>query len=136
MDIIHGRTPGASAEKRTDTFTGDVWGDPMLKTDDVVINTVYFGPGARSHWHSHERGQALYVTTGQGWVGLQGEPAEQIRAGDTIWTPPGQLHWHGAGSDSFMVHISMSHGPTEWQHPVTDQDYPPGSAANADQEGH
>ena len=27
--------------------------------------------------------------------------------GDTIYTPPGEWHWHGAAPDRFMTHLAM-----------------------------
>lgn len=123
MELVRGHVEGARAEQRSGTFTGDVWGDPMLKTDDVVVNTVYFSPSARSHWHTHERGQILHIETGEGWVGQRGEQAERVRAGDVVWTPPGEEHWHGASRDAFMAHVSISLGHTEWLTEVTDDDY-------------
>ncbi len=123
MEVIRGHVEGARVEQRSGTFTGNVWGDPMLSTDGVIINTVYFAPGARSHWHRHERGQILHIETGEGWVGQRGEQAEHVRSGDVVWTPPGEEHWHGASQDAFLVHVSVSLGETEWLDEVTDEDY-------------
>ena len=129
MKIIRGRAPGARAEQREATFTGKVWGDPvMAETDGVTINTVFFAPGARTHWHSHGGGQVLHVTAGAGWVGLHGQPATHVRVGDVVWTPPGEEHWHGAASNAFMAHLAVSIGPADWQSQVTDDDYPAAEA--------
>ena len=36
--------------------------DPVLpETDGVLINNVFFAPGARTHWHTHDQGQILAV---------------------------------------------------------------------------
>lgn len=48
--------------------------------------------------------------------------------GDTIWTPPGEWHWHGAAPDRFMSHLAMWEAPaegaeTEWGQQVTDAEY-------------
>jgi quercetin dioxygenase-like cupin family protein len=113
--ILHARTPGAKAETRGGTFTGVVWGDPLLPAqDNVLMNTVYFSPCSRTYWHSHEGGQMLHVTSGEGWVCQRGEAPIKIQQGDTIWTPPGTDHWHGSDNESFMVHIAMSLGTTNW----------------------
>ena len=65
MKIVHGRADGAVTEARGATFTGTVWGDPVLPTTDgTTINSVTFTPGARTFWHHHERGQILVVTAG------------------------------------------------------------------------
>ena len=60
----------------------------------------------------------------------RGGEATVIRPGDTIWTPPGEWHWHGAAPDHFMTHLAMWEGPgegqgpeTEWGALVTDAEY-------------
>ena len=60
MKINRGREAGTRSELRTATFTGEVWADPVLpETDGVLINNVFFAPGARTHWHTHDQGQIL-----------------------------------------------------------------------------
>ena len=77
MHISHGRS-GQPSERRTATFTGTVHMDPVLTAPDVMINTVVFTPGARTHWHRHPGGQLLVVTAGhdQGRVRLLDRLAE------------------------------------------------------------
>jgi len=124
MIVIPGKQPGANSERRGGTFTGEVWADPILPaTDGVVINDVTFTPGAHTFWHSHERGQILQVTAGEGLVCAEGETPRVIRAGDTIWTPPGESHWHGATAHSIMSHTAISLGATLWAEEVSDNDY-------------
>lgn len=115
MKIIHARDEGSAAEARTSTFTGTVWGDPLLPaTDGVLINTVYFAPCSRTYWHRHEGGQILQIVSGRGWVATREEGAVQVEKGDTIWTPPGQEHWHGSDDGTFLAHVATSLGQTEW----------------------
>lgn len=129
MKLIRGRADGARCEQMEGTFTGTVWADPLLlATDGVVMNVVYFSPSARTHWHVHESGQVLHVTSGEGWVGVRGEAAERMRAGDTVWAPPGEEHWHGATSDALLVHVALSLGKIDWLEPVSDGDV--GAARN------
>lgn len=124
MIIVEGKQSGAATERRGPTFTGAVWADPVLPaTDGVVINDVTFTPGAHTFWHSHERGQVLQVTAGEGVVCAEGGTPRIVRAGDTIWTPPGERHWHGATADSMMTHTAISLGSTEWAEEVSDDDY-------------
>jgi quercetin dioxygenase-like cupin family protein len=128
MKVFHGRKTGAASERRGngDTFTGVVWADPVMpSTDGVTINTVCFEPGARTYWHSHERGQILQVTAGQGWICVEGGKPEVIRQGDVVWIGPNERHWHGGSADSFMVHIATSLGASTWQEAVSEHDYPP-----------
>lgn len=105
-------------------FTGQALGDTVLPaTDGVIINTVTFAPGARTHWHRHEHGQILRVDAGYGLICTAGEAPERIRTGDWIWIPPGEVHWHGAGPDSFLVHTAISLGVTEWADEVSAAEY-------------
>ena len=80
-------------------FTGTVRIERLIDAPEsarVVAASVAFEPGARTHWHSHPLGQTLIVTSGVGLVQQEGGPAQEIRAGDVVWTPPGVKHWHGA----------------------------------------
>ena len=62
------------------------------------VNMVRFAPGARNAWHAHARGQTLHVTEGIGLIQSRGGQITEIRPGDSIYTPPGELHWHGAAA--------------------------------------
>lgn len=56
-----------------------------------------------------------------------GGPVQPISAGDVVWFPPGERHWHGAAPDSAMTHTAvqeMQDGKTvDWGDPVTDAEY-------------
>lgn len=124
MILTHPHGQAGTRGKPGSQFTGDVYPYlTMSSTDGVVINTVDFTPGAHTYWHRHERGQILQVLAGRGLVQSAGGPIEVIRAGDTVWCPPGEWHWHGAAPDSFMVHTAISLGSTEWASPVDDAEY-------------
>lgn len=123
MKIVPAHDPGSPVEKRSATFSGTVWGDPVSAQDGVRVNTVYFEPGGRTYWHSHEGGQVLHVTSGSGWVAARGERARPVRAGDVVWAPPGEEHWHGASDDSILVHVAVSLGTAQWLGEVTDEEY-------------
>ena len=131
MRVTRGREADKTSELRGPTFTGDVWAEPVLATGDgVTVNTVFFTPRARTHWHHHEHGQVLLVTHGRGYVQVRGGEGTWVRAGDTVWFPPGEEHWHGAGPETWMAHNAISLGATEWLDPVTDEDYD-GSVSSA-----
>jgi len=114
-------------------FTGDVWFDVIAKGTEpsrMRVNTVRFAPGSRTAWHSHAVGQTLHVTDGRGLIQAKGGAVLEIRPGDTIHTPPGEWHWHGAAPDHFMVHLAMWEGPgdgrgpeSEWGDLVTEEEY-------------
>jgi len=122
--IVHPSEQAGVAGKRGSQFTGSVF--PYLTmpaTDGVVINTVNFTPGSRTYWHSHERGQILVVLAGRGLIQAEGEAVQVLRAGDTVWAPPGEPHWHGAAPNSYLVHTAISLGTTSWADAVTDAEY-------------
>jgi quercetin dioxygenase-like cupin family protein len=129
MDIhLAGSHPTRRAPK--EYFTGTVWQDPIVATPAparVVANSVSFEPGARTNWHSHPLGQTLYVTSGVGRVQTKGGPLREIRPGDVVWIPPGEIHWHGGSPTNGMTHIavqeSLDGSHVTWMEPVTDAEY-------------
>ena len=128
---IQPKTP--STKGPAEMFSGDVWFDVIAKGEEpsrMRVNTVRFAPGARTAWHSHAVGQTLHVTDGRGLIQARGGAVLEIRPGDTIYTPPGEWHWHGAAPDHFMVHLAMWEGPgdgegpeSEWGDLVADEEY-------------
>jgi quercetin dioxygenase-like cupin family protein len=124
MIICRGGNPGLPTQQRTDTFTGLVFGDRVLAgVDGVLINDVFFAPGARTYWHSHERGQFLTVVSGSGLICQHGGEVQALSAGDLAWSPPGELHWHGAAPETSILHRAISLGLTTWASHVSDEEY-------------
>jgi quercetin dioxygenase-like cupin family protein len=116
----------ATVKGPADWFTGDVYIDAVVQAKEpsrVNIGAVHFTPGARTAWHSHDGGQTLYVTEGEGRVQSRGEETAVVRPGDVVHTPSGELHWHGAAPDRFMTHLSVTEGPATWGEHVTDAEY-------------
>lgn len=121
----------STATGPTDWFTGSVLIDPISDTDEqsvVGCAHVRFTPGARTAWHTHPKGQTLYVTDGEGYVCRRGGTVETIRPGDTIFIEPGEEHWHGATPDRFMAHIAIQQADDQgqvvtWLSHVTDEEY-------------
>jgi quercetin dioxygenase-like cupin family protein len=121
-----------TAKGPTTTFTGDVFVTPITGptgTSRLTAALVCFTPGARSNWHSHAVGQTLHGADGSGFVGTRDGRVVRIRAGETVWTPPGEEHWHGATADTVMAHFALldvnedGSDPTRWLEPVTDEQY-------------
>src|SRR5215204_1275106 len=86
-----------------DWFSGTVRIDPLFEPiapARVAAASVTFEPGARTAWHTHPLGQTLIVTGGSGRVQHWGGPIEEVRAGDVVWFPPGEKHWHGASPET------------------------------------
>jgi quercetin dioxygenase-like cupin family protein len=105
-----------------DMFTGDVWFDVLAKGEEpsrLRVNAVHFAPGARTAWHTHAAGQTLHVTEGVGLVQSRGGDVVVMKPGDTVYTPPGEWHWHGAAPDHFMTHLAMWEAVGEGQGPET-----------------
>jgi len=124
MKVFHGRAQGGVSEQRSSTFSGVVWADPVMPTTDkVTVNNVFFTPGGRTYWHAHEQGQILQVTSGSGFVCVEGGQPQAIRTGDVVWIGAGERHWHGASGSSFMAHTATSLGTTTWQEEVLEQVY-------------
>jgi quercetin dioxygenase-like cupin family protein len=115
-----------------DWFTGDVYPTIILvgkNPSRVRMGSVHFAPGARTAWHSHAVGQYLHIKEGIALVQERGSTIQILKPGDTIYTAPGVEHWHGASSDSFMVHLAIwetndiDEPDTNWGVHVSDQEY-------------
>jgi len=115
-------------------FTGDVYFNAYYAGETpsrTRLNLVRFTPGAHTAWHRHAVGQTLHVTEGFGYVQSRGEPVIELRPGDTVYTPPGEWHWHGAQADQFMCHLALweASGPdspepeTEWGDKLAAEEY-------------
>jgi quercetin dioxygenase-like cupin family protein len=128
MKVSHGRQ-GLPSVRRTETVTGEMWGDAILHgagdvgVGDVVVNSVFFAPGSRSHWHRHDGAHLLFITQGKGFVGNDNGETASVVAGDVVYCAPGEEHWHGAAADSFMQNTTITVGNTEWHEPVRDEQY-------------
>lgn len=106
-------------------FTGSVRIDPLFEPNGVqraMGAYVTFEPCARSDWHTHPMGQILICTFGCGLIQSWGKNVEEIRAGDVVWTPPNEKHWHGATPTTAMQHIAIAAG-VEWLEKVIDEQY-------------
>ena len=122
---------GQTARGPADWFTGDVYIDTIRNPDeqcDIGCAHVPSSPGARTAWHSHPKGQTLYVTDGIGWVCSRGGDIVEIRPGDVVWIEPNEEHWHGATADRFMAHVAMQQADDQgqmvtWLQHVTDEVY-------------
>lgn len=92
-------------------FTGEVQVESLFLADLDGHNgggMVHFQPGARTAWHTHPRGQTLFVTAGEGWVQQEGQERHTLRTGDVVRIPPNVRHWHGASAESAMSHIAIA----------------------------
>jgi quercetin dioxygenase-like cupin family protein len=124
---------GKTSKNPPEQFAGDVWLDiiaaPHEADQRMVVATVRFAPGARTAWHSHARGQYLRVTEGVALFGARDGSVLEVHPGQTLYTPPGEEHWHGASPDCFMQHTAMLENAddpattTMWLEHISDEEY-------------
>jgi quercetin dioxygenase-like cupin family protein len=126
------RPLGAQPSRRmpADWFTGTVWQEPIIEAPEparIRAVVVRFEPAARTAWHTHPLGQTLHVLAGVGRVQTWGGPIREIRAGDTVWIPPGEKHWHGAAATMSMTHLALQEAldgnAVTWMEHVSDEQY-------------
>jgi len=79
----------------------------VSESKDFNINIVNFGKGERNKFHSHDSEQYLVITRGKGIIATETEQQE-IKAGDIVFIPADEIHWHGAAPDSEMSHIYIN----------------------------
>jgi len=130
--VIQPKLP--TAKGPNERFTGDVYFNSYFAGDGpshARLNLVRFTPGAHTAWHRHAVGQTLHVMEGHGYVQSRGEELIELHPGDTVYTPPGEWHWHGASADHFLSHLALWEAPitteepeTEWGDLLTEQEYP------------
>jgi quercetin dioxygenase-like cupin family protein len=106
------------------TITGQFQRNEPSRVSGAI---VHFEPGARTAWHKHPLGQTLIVTEGVGWTQVEGGQVVEFRAGDQLWCPADQKHWHGATPTTAMTHIaiqeSLDGSPVTWMEHVSDEEY-------------
>ncbi len=124
ISVAWSQTPEPTTQGATNpdpvNFTGRVTG---YTTADIRVNRYSFAAGARSNWHTHERGQTLIIEDGVALAQVEGGPVREYKPRDTFYTPPGVRHWHGAAPSQSMRHVSVSFGVTTWHGPVSDAQY-------------
>jgi quercetin dioxygenase-like cupin family protein len=96
---------------------------PVEENSKASIAHFRFEPGARTKWHSHSGGQIILVEEGVGLNQFKGGPITELHAGETIYCPPGAVHWHGAAPDQGGVQFNVTRGDITWMDEVTDQEY-------------
>ncbi|HEY7286976.1 MAG TPA: cupin domain-containing protein [Vicinamibacterales bacterium] len=102
-------------------FTGK---SDTLDAKDLGVGRRSFEAGARSAWHSHDKGQLLFVEQGRGRVQRKGEAVKELKVGDSDYTAPNVVHWHGAVPTERYVQVAISFGgDIKWMQKVTDAEY-------------
>ena len=105
-----------------ETFTGDVYvgaiAAPQNDDQRMVVARVRFTPGARTAWHSHAHGQTLHITGGVALLGSRDGQSIRATPGQSVYTPPGEEHWHGAVHGNFMEHLALLETATTRRPPL------------------
>ena len=123
--LVCGALAVATAQQATPAddprFTGKA---DALDAKDVGVSRRRFEPGARSAWHSHSKGQLLFVEEGRGRVQRRGQPARELGPGESDYTAPNIVHWHGAVPHTHLIQVAVGFGgETKWMEKVTDEQY-------------
>lgn len=130
MDIFPvGSRPSRLGE--IENFTGTVWREQIVAAPEparVRAGFARFEPRARTAWHTHPLGQTLCILSGVGRVQAWGQKGRVVRAGDVVWIPPNEKHWHGAHSANTMTYIAIQESNVDdvhvnWLEHVTDEQY-------------
>jgi quercetin dioxygenase-like cupin family protein len=109
-----------AAGNQASNFTG---GEVTTLKAEGRLSYYVFAPGARTKWHTHQGGQLILAEEGRGRTQIRGEAVRELRPGESIWSPPGATHWHGAAPDGSAKLYQISRGETTWLEEVRDQDY-------------
>lgn len=113
----------ASSYARQDDprFTGK---SVVMEGKDLTVARRSFEAGARSAWHSHDKGQLLMVEDGRMRTQKKGGPIKELGKGESDYTGPSVVHWHGAVPGQALVQINVGFGgETKWMEKVTDAEY-------------
>jgi len=105
----------------TPQFTGT---STPMDGKDLSAARRSFDAGARSYWHSHDNGQLLFVEKGTMRTAKRGEKMRELKPGESEYTAPNVVHWHGAGPKEPLVQINVGFsGGSKWYEAVTDEQY-------------
>ena len=102
-------------------FTGKT---VVMEGKDLSAARRRFEPGARTAWHSHDKGQLLLVEEGRMRTQKKGGPVREFGVGESDYAGPNVVHWHGASASQALVQINVGFGgETKWLDRVTDGEY-------------
>lgn len=91
---------------------------------ELTVARRHFDAGARSAWHSHDRGQLLMVEEGRMRTQKRGGAIRDLGKGESDYTAASIVHWHGAVPGQPLTQINVGFGgETKWMEKVTDPEY-------------
>ena len=89
LTMVAGQQPASNPN-----FTGVV---TAMDAKDITGGRRKFEAGARTAWHSHDRGQLIYAEQGRMRTGRRGQALKEYEQGGSEYTPPNVEHWHEIG---------------------------------------
>jgi len=109
------------AQQNPPLFTGK---SVVMDGKDLSAARRSFEPGARTYWHSHDNGQLLLVEDGRMRTQKKGGAVKELGKGESDYTGPNVVHWHGAVPGQTLIQINVGFGGgTKWLNEVTDAEY-------------
>jgi quercetin dioxygenase-like cupin family protein len=119
--VLSARGVGRQQPADDPRFTGK---SDVLESKDLSLSRRRFEPGARSAWHSHDKGQLIHVEEGRARTQKKGQPIRELATGESDYTGPNVVHWHGAAPQTHVVQVAVSFGgDIKWMEKVTDAEY-------------
>jgi quercetin dioxygenase-like cupin family protein len=102
-------------------FTGKT---EAMDSKDLSVARRRFEPGARTAWHSHDRGQLLMVEEGRMRAQQRGREIKEFGVGESEYTAANVVHWHGAAPGQALVQLNVGFGGgSKWFDDVSDAEY-------------
>src|SRR3979490_1467037 len=93
-------------------FTGT---SVVMDGKDLSAARRSFEAGARTAWHSHDNGQLLLVEDGRMRTQKKRGPIHELGKGESDYTGPKIVHWHGAVPGQGLIQINVGFGgETQW----------------------
>jgi len=85
---------------------------PDVPGKEITTITVDYPPGVVEHVHHHDANAIVYVLEGNIIEGVQGQPEQHLKAGDTFYEGPNDTHTIGRNASQteparfvvFIVH--------------------------------
>jgi quercetin dioxygenase-like cupin family protein len=102
-------------------FTGKT---EAMDGKDLTVARRRFEAGARTAWHSHDRGQLLMVEEGRMRSQQRGKPIKDFGVGESEYTAANVVHWHGAAPGHALVQLNVGFGgSSKWFEDVSEAEY-------------
>lgn len=114
----------ASGPGVVDPVSGATGKNSMLPSTGLSVARRRWEAGSRTAWHSHTHGQLIFVEEGRARMQKRGEKIVELTAGQSDYTPPNVVHWHGAAPGEHAIHVTVGFGEgASRQNPVTEDEY-------------